>query len=356
MPHHNLWPEPDTSEPTDSLLRNPDDGYDLRFEQDAQAAREEPPEPPYLCLTCGKPATEREGLMPCHWCGMMLHQLRATRQTACWEQHMLLTHSREAMGLPARDKQYPPIGPSDTDLYLADVREKQEAMLRLPSRSVQRRIAAQKGEPAPQFDQPPLDLDTLEKAYEAAKLMRSISAAKRLHVVLSDSLEDWWWGYGKDESCVIEGTANHWRWLAMLILGLANGRDVPYDEDKPTPEVVPTLIAALRQAQARIEHITLDNEDLQRRLAGTEAGTEEVLRQVLAGLASNRAAQQAEYERIVDNLVEAGLESDRLQAENERLHEQLVVMKARSDALWDEHQLERSDHGHTTRIKQQGQP
>ena len=29
-------------------------------------------------------------------------------------------------------------------------------------------------------------------------------------------------------------------------------------------------IAALRQAQARIEHITLDNEDLQRRLMGSE--------------------------------------------------------------------------------------
>ena len=62
-----------------------------------------------------------------------------------------------------------------------------------------------------------------------------IRAAKRVHVEASDGLSDWWVGYGKDHSCQIEGTANHWNWLALIILGLADPADAPYDEDKPLP-------------------------------------------------------------------------------------------------------------------------
>jgi len=38
-------------------------------------------------------------------------------------------------------------------------------------------------------------------------------AAKRAHLVPSDYIEDWWVGYGKDESCQFEGC-----WLDMAIL------------------------------------------------------------------------------------------------------------------------------------------
>lgn len=62
-----------------------------------------------------------------------------------------------------------------------------------------------------------------------------IRAAKRVHVDKSEHLPDWFIGYGKDEFCQIEGTANHWNWLALIILGLADPNDAPYDEDKPLP-------------------------------------------------------------------------------------------------------------------------
>ena len=42
MPHHNLYPEPDTSEPIAALL-NLDDAYDQWAEQKAIASKEEPP-------------------------------------------------------------------------------------------------------------------------------------------------------------------------------------------------------------------------------------------------------------------------------------------------------------------------
>ena len=40
----------------------------------------------------------------------------------------------------------------------------------------------------------------------------TITAAKRVHLEPSDWLEDWWVGYGKDESCQFEG-----RWLDIAI-------------------------------------------------------------------------------------------------------------------------------------------
>ena len=40
----------------------------------------------------------------------------------------------------------------------------------------------------------------------------SIIAAKRIHLVPSEWLADWWVGYGKDESCQFEG-----RWVDMAI-------------------------------------------------------------------------------------------------------------------------------------------
>lgn len=72
-----------------------------------------------------------------------------------------------------------------------------------------------------------------------------IRAAKRVHVEASDGLSDWWVGYGKDHSCQIEGTANHWNWLALIILGLADQDEAPYDEDKPLPVDPADVRAAL---------------------------------------------------------------------------------------------------------------
>lgn len=83
----------------------------------------------------------------------------------------------------------------------------------------------------------------------AAVMPEYLSAAKRVHVSKSEWLLDWWVGYGKDESCQIEGTSNHWRWLAHLLLGLASERDAPYSEDKPLDEPVSRLFATI-DAQA----------------------------------------------------------------------------------------------------------
>lgn len=89
-----------------------------------------------------------------------------------------------------------------------------------------------------------------------------IRAAKRVHVAKSDWMSGWYVGYGKDESCQIEGTANHWNWLALIILGLADPKDAPYDEDKPLPvtpaeirlalEAMPAAREALKAVRANL--------------------------------------------------------------------------------------------------------
>ena len=68
-----------------------------------------------------------------------------------------------------------------------------------------------------------------------------ISAAKRIHVVRLTPNDDWFVGYGKSQECQIEGTANHWHWLALIILGLVDQNQRPYSEDKPLPVSLPAL-------------------------------------------------------------------------------------------------------------------
>jgi len=92
----------------------------------------------------------------------------------------------------------------------------------------------------------PREREAIRERYIKAKeqMPEHINAAKRVHLQRTDY--DWWWtGYGKDESCQIEGTANHWRWLAMIILGLVDPIEHPYSEDKETPEVVLNLLDEL---------------------------------------------------------------------------------------------------------------
>jgi hypothetical protein len=60
-------------------------------------------------------------------------------------------------------------------------------------------------------------------------------AAKRIHVSRYDAFDDWFVGWGKSEDCHAEGPANHWFWLAYLMLGLVEKADRPYNEDKPLP-------------------------------------------------------------------------------------------------------------------------
>ena len=79
----------------------------------------------------------------------------------------------------------------------------------------------------------------------AALMPEYIGAAKRINVAKSDWMSGWWVGYGKDDSCQIEGTPNHWRWLAHLLLGLAANRDAPYSEDKPLDEPIARLFATI---------------------------------------------------------------------------------------------------------------
>lgn len=111
-----------------------------------------------------------------------------------------------------------------------------------------------------------IDLAVIQARYEAAKTMPpGITAAKRVHIQKSDHIDNWWVGFGKDEICQIEGTPNHWRWAAMLILGLADRKDAPYTEDKPTPEVVPALLEQLAQAakrEATVRELEQSNRDL----------------------------------------------------------------------------------------------
>ena len=68
-----------------------------------------------------------------------------------------------------------------------------------------------------------------------ADIPEQLMAAKRIHVGRCDAFDDWFVGWGKSEDCHIEGTANHWFWLAYLILGLVKESDRPYNEDKPLP-------------------------------------------------------------------------------------------------------------------------
>lgn len=104
----------------------------------------------------------------------------------------------------------------------------------------------------------------IEAHYQRATTMAAYLAGKRIHVTHVDDPEwDWWIGWGKEDSCQIEGQANHWRWLALLILGLADQKDVPYSESKPTPEIVPDLCQALREAWEEITQyrkVLADNE------------------------------------------------------------------------------------------------
>jgi hypothetical protein len=99
------------------------------------------------------------------------------------------------------------------------------------------------------------ELKQIEAGVEAARTSQSeyIVAAKRVHVIKSDWLDDWYWGFGKDESCSIEGPANHWRWLALILLGLVKPEDAPFDEQKEAPEPILGLLATIRAQRAGLE-------------------------------------------------------------------------------------------------------
>jgi hypothetical protein len=96
------------------------------------------------------------------------------------------------------------------------------------------------------------ELDALKAGYGLAGAVMdyNITAAKRVHVSADEYMTGWWAGYGKDESCQIEGTQNHWRWLALLLLGLANPQDAPYADDKATPEPIARMFATIEALEA----------------------------------------------------------------------------------------------------------
>lgn len=78
-----------------------------------------------------------------------------------------------------------------------------------------------------------------------------ICVAKRIHVERERHMDNWFVGFGKDESCQIEGTANHWYWLAYALLGLVDEKDSPYSEDKPLPFSPAYIRAALESFAKR---------------------------------------------------------------------------------------------------------
>ena len=101
-------------------------------------------------------------------------------------------------------------------------------------------------------------------AARLAEMPEGITAAKRIHVVKSDVLENWWVGFGKDESCQIEGTQNHWRWLALIILGLVDAKDAPYTKDiELDPDPLLALLDRLADAEVRATAAEVFERELQ---------------------------------------------------------------------------------------------
>ena len=87
-----------------------------------------------------------------------------------------------------------------------------------------------------------------------------ICVAKRSHVERERHMDNWFVGFGKDESCQIEGTANHWYWLAYALLGLVDEKDSPYSEDKPLPFSPAYIRAALESFAKRGAAATEDGD------------------------------------------------------------------------------------------------
>jgi hypothetical protein len=106
----------------------------------------------------------------------------------------------------------------------------------------------------------------------AAVMPEYIRAAKRVHVSKSEWLPDWWVGYGKDDGCQIEGTQNHWRWLAHLLLGLVADRDAPYSEDKPLDDPVARLFATIDAQATEIAALKGALEEAEERISLLEDG------------------------------------------------------------------------------------
>jgi hypothetical protein len=162
----------------------------------------------------------------------------------------------------------------------------------------------------------PAELAELERRYQAALAMpESIRAAKRVHVQKSEWLDDWWVGYGKDDSCQIEGTPNHWRWLAMIILGLVDEKDSPYSEDKPTPEILPALIAAARERDTLAEQLQQATEDS----AGHELSSD-AINEARQYLKLHMGIEMAFFDDCIHNAVAMYLQA---KADGEAMREEL---------------------------------
>jgi hypothetical protein len=55
---------------------------------------------------------------------------------------------------------------------------------------------------------------------------RYLSGGKRTHIAASEWIDDWWVGFGKDESCQFEGPWHHMANLAARILAHPNTEKV----------------------------------------------------------------------------------------------------------------------------------
>lgn len=62
---------------------------------------------------------------------------------------------------------------------------------------------------------------------------KSIYAAKRAHLSASDWLPDWFWGWGKDQSCVFEGTWWDMVCFARNVLASENTQLIAPEFHKP---------------------------------------------------------------------------------------------------------------------------
>ena len=96
-------------------------------------------------------------------------------------------------------------------------------------------------------------LKALAERWEAMKAppeKMPLKAAKRLGIQ-EGGMDDWFIPWSpRNSNDFGEGSWNHWRWLAAIILGLVDSKDRPYDEDKELPFDLLDLIARLEAAEA----------------------------------------------------------------------------------------------------------
>ena len=132
-----------------------------------------------------------------------------------------------------------------------------------------------------------------------------LQAAKRTNIYRSEDLDNWWMGHGKDESCFIEGTANHWFWLAFTLIGLTKADECPYSEDAPLPYSKDYVCDAVKNAAAKdveIERLKAERDAAYLAHESSEAVLHMTIAR-LGGLVEGRPTHRGNFLQRIDALV-----------------------------------------------------